>query len=311
MKKITAVLIAAVIMNVLYAPVFAQTSTSQTSTSSLQALIDSLKQQIATLQAKISAAQQAQQQVQQTAQEVRGTLKLISGLREGMSGEQVKLLQTILAGDPSIYPEGKITGYFGALTAKAVKRFQKKFGVEQVGLVGPKTLEKLNKWLENNPLTEEESDKPGEGKRFCVIVPPGHLIAPGWLRKQEGVKPLVPICQVLPQGILQKLGPATTTPDTTAPVISAVEATSTVATSTHITWTTNEAATSRVWYSTSTPVQTTSTTPSVYSGSLVLNHDLSLSDLAASTTYYYVVFSADADGNSATTDQYSFTTTAQ
>jgi len=310
MNKFIIILIAVAVAGGLQAPVFAQTSTSQTSTSSLQALIDSLKQQIATLQAKIQTAQQAQQQVREAAQDVKGTLKLISGLREGMSGDQVKLLQTILSADSSVYPEGKITGYFGSLTAKAIKRFQKKFGLEQVGQVGPKTLEKLNKWLEDNLLTEEDSDKPGEGKRFCAIVPPGHLIAPGWLRKQDGVKPIVPSCQVLPPGILQKLGLATTTPDVTAPVISGVAATGNTTTSVNIVWMTNEAATSKLWYSTSTPVQATSTTPSVSSSSLVTNHSVGVSGLAPSTTYYYKVESADAAGNKTVSAEFSFVTLA-
>ena len=57
----------------------------------------------------------------------------------------------MLARDPGIYPQGKITGYFGALTKKAVQNFQKKYGIASsgnenttgYGLVGPKTLAKI------------------------------------------------------------------------------------------------------------------------------------------------------------------------
>ena len=46
-------------------------------------------------------------------------------LSYGMSGNDVKDLQEQLRALPSIYPSGKVTGYFGAATQAAVKRFQK------------------------------------------------------------------------------------------------------------------------------------------------------------------------------------------
>ncbi len=72
-------------------------------------------------------------------------------LRIGNSGEDVTRLQQLLAQDPSIYPEGKITGYFGPLTEQAVERFQKKYDLVSsgtpvttgYGIVGPKTRAKL------------------------------------------------------------------------------------------------------------------------------------------------------------------------
>ena len=42
------------------------------------------------------------------------------------TGGDVTRLQRFLAGDPSIYPEGRITGYYGSLTVAAVKRFQER-----------------------------------------------------------------------------------------------------------------------------------------------------------------------------------------
>ncbi|KKT55333.1 MAG: Peptidoglycan-binding domain 1 protein [Candidatus Giovannonibacteria bacterium GW2011_GWB1_44_23] len=62
----------------------------------------------------------------------------------GYQNDQVKLLQTMLAKDSSVYPEGIITGYYGSLTRKAVERFQQKYGIEQTGLAGPQTRAKLN-----------------------------------------------------------------------------------------------------------------------------------------------------------------------
>lgn len=61
-------------------------------------------------------------------------------LEVGMSGSDVTALQTFLAADSSIYPEGLVTGYFGPLTKSAVMRFQAQHGISQVGRVGPQTL---------------------------------------------------------------------------------------------------------------------------------------------------------------------------
>lgn len=305
MKKIIVVSLLAAVMFSGSFPAFAQTSTS--STTSLQSLLETLKAQVADLQAKVETQRKATSEVRETAAGVRETLGLIRELRQGMSGDDVKVLQSILAADREVYPEGKISGFFGALTAKAVKRFQKKHGFAQAGNVGPKTLEKLQRELEKNPLAEESV--PGEGKRPCAIVPPGHLIAPGWLRKNE--KPIVPPCQVLPLGIAKKLGITTSTAtstDSTAPIISGVAATSTASSSVRIIWTTNEPATSKVWYSASSPVQATGTTPMVSSVTLVTSHDLALSALNASTTYYFVVDSSDAAGNRAVGSESSFMT---
>jgi len=66
-----------------------------------------------------------------------------STLIRGMSNENVKRLQTLLATDPSIYPEGTVSGFFGPATERAVKAFQTKYGLSPVGQVGPQTRAKL------------------------------------------------------------------------------------------------------------------------------------------------------------------------
>ena len=103
-------------------------------------------------------------------------------------------------------------------------------------------------------------------------------------------------------------GPAPVPGDTTAPVITGVSATSTTHNSTHIIWTTNEKASSIVWYSASTPVVATSSTPATSSPVLLKSHDLALVGLSASTTYHYLVRSADAAGNISTSTEGLFTT---
>lgn len=120
----------------------------------LQKQIAELQQMIKTLSTQVSEAKKANMELKTEIAELRLELKLGKPLKVGDEGDDVKLLQEVLATDPTIYPEGKKTGYYGALTASAVKRFQEKIGLEKVGNVGPKTLEKLNTILKDNASGE-------------------------------------------------------------------------------------------------------------------------------------------------------------
>ena len=71
-------------------------------------------------------------------------------LQIGMSGSDVTALQTFLAADPTLYPQGLVTGYFGSLTKAAVARFQTRNGISAVGRVGPQTLPVLNAQMANS-----------------------------------------------------------------------------------------------------------------------------------------------------------------
>ncbi|MDP1688579.1 MAG: D-alanyl-D-alanine carboxypeptidase family protein [bacterium] len=59
-------------------------------------------------------------------------------------GSDVLLLQRMLSQDSEIYPEKKITGYYGDLTKKAVINFQKEYTLVQTGEVNTETRNKLN-----------------------------------------------------------------------------------------------------------------------------------------------------------------------
>jgi peptidoglycan/xylan/chitin deacetylase (PgdA/CDA1 family) len=63
-------------------------------------------------------------------------------LQTGSTGDEVTELQKRLAQE-GVY-SGPVTGYFGALTKAAVIAYQKKYGLDQAGVVGPKTRAKLN-----------------------------------------------------------------------------------------------------------------------------------------------------------------------
>jgi peptidoglycan hydrolase-like protein with peptidoglycan-binding domain len=70
-------------------------------------------------------------------------------LSTGMSGADVSALQTFLAQDRTIYPQGLITGYYGYLTQAAVSNFQSRNGIATAGRVGPATLPVLNLQMAN------------------------------------------------------------------------------------------------------------------------------------------------------------------
>ena len=88
-------------------------------------------------------------------------------LVRGSQGTEVRKLQECLARDPEVYPGGSITGIFGALTEKAVIKFQEKYKAEiltpsgllkGIGAVKAGTRAKLNelcgaKPKEDLPLT--------------------------------------------------------------------------------------------------------------------------------------------------------------
>jgi peptidoglycan hydrolase-like protein with peptidoglycan-binding domain len=75
------------------------------------------------------------------------TQTLYRGKRDTDTGGEVTKLQQFLASDSSIYPEREVTGYFGALTERAVQRWQTAHSVVSsgtpdttgYGVIGPKT----------------------------------------------------------------------------------------------------------------------------------------------------------------------------
>lgn len=78
----------------------------------------------------------------------------------GARGTNVSNLQTFLAANPSIYPQGLVTGYFGGLTFNAVKVFQGQYGFEQVGRAGPLTVAKMNSIIANGGWTVTDMSGP-------------------------------------------------------------------------------------------------------------------------------------------------------
>ena len=176
--------------------------------------------------------------------------------------------------------------------------------------MGPKTLEKLNERIEDRLIKQGYGIGLPSGEH-CEKVPPGHLIAPGYLKKQGNIRPLIPPCQLLPPGIAKKLHDddddnGTTTPDIIAPVISNVNATGIAQTSATINWTTNEVSDSRVEYGTTTSYGSSTT----LNTSLVTTHAQALTGLTASMLYHYRVISRDGAHNTATSSDATFTSSS-
>ncbi|MEK7560335.1 MAG: carboxypeptidase regulatory-like domain-containing protein [Patescibacteria group bacterium] len=78
------------------------------------------------------------------------SLFFIKNFERGAQSNDVRRLQQLLATDSEVYPEGRITGYYGTLTEQAVRRFQLKYGIiasekdPGSGRFGPKTRGKVH-----------------------------------------------------------------------------------------------------------------------------------------------------------------------
>lgn len=91
---------------------------------------------------------------------------ITSTLDIGDRGSEVTELQTYLATNASIYPEGLITGYFGQLTKAAVERFQTTQGIVSngtpattgYGRVGPRTMLMINSLLGSGSGNQSYAD---------------------------------------------------------------------------------------------------------------------------------------------------------
>jgi peptidoglycan hydrolase-like protein with peptidoglycan-binding domain len=180
----------------------------------------------------------------------------------GMSGADVSALQTFLAQDNTIYPQGLVTGYFGILTQAAVSNFQSRNGIEAVGQVGPITLPVLNLQIANG--------------------------------------------MVLGSSAVSSVS---------APMITSVTTVS-YTNSVSVAWNTNEFARGTVYYSTS-PLTTYENNNSVnVSGNTAMtdtnfksSQNVSIAGLSANTTYYYMIYTTDQQGNVSVTWPSTFQTT--
>lgn len=347
MKKIVISFIAIALLFSFSLPVLATTGTGESDIESLKAMIEQLNDQIKSLQEEIQVLIKEKEEIKEEVKEIGETLRITKQLWIGLKNDDVELLQEFLATDPEIYPEGLITGYFGPLTQNAVKRFQKMTGIEQVGRVGPKTTSKINELLEEGAgnsgkvppgfliapgikkkLGFEPEPMDGQHLPYGICKKLGYdNCVPGEEEEEECVwafdkADIESLCaeycgawmfQTASQGYetSEECDEAREEFSEEELTISDITTTSTMATSGIITWTTNKLADSKVYYDIITPLVVSTSTPEVGVSDLVLNHDLTLSELTASTTYYFIVYSVDASDDLATSDEFSFTTLSE
>ncbi len=120
-------------------------------------LVAKLQKQLADLQQQIKIVQAKIEEILARNQFANCQTYFGQSIMPGERGEAVKCLQRFLAKQgQEIYPEGLISGFFGALTKQAVIRFQEKYANEiltplgltnPTGTVGPATLAKIKALL--------------------------------------------------------------------------------------------------------------------------------------------------------------------
>lgn len=192
------------------------------------------------------------------AQDALAAVPLTGQVSMGSSGSNVSNLQSFLATNSSIYPQGLVTGYFGPLTRQAVMNFQTAYDISPVGNVGPLTLAAINR-----------------------------VIAAGY-------------------GI-----------DVSGPQIFGPFVSMSASRQATISWTTNEAASAKVFYDTrpitAFEASQSFTSPIINASFVGLSSGFSgsqsvvLQNLTPGTLYYYMVQSTDASGNVSVTTQRTFT----
>lgn len=297
MKYLGSTAFGAVALGLLFAalPVQAQTATT---TSALTTQLQGLLKQVADLQAEMEKLNK--QRADLTQQIIDTRIALTKNLREGMTDEEVKVLQELLALDPTVYPEGLVTGYYGPLTTKAVMKFQEKYGIETVGMVGPKTLAKLNEEVSKGSW-KSGNLPPGIAKKFSSstveMLPPGiykKFLEQFWSKKLEDDD--------------EEEDEDDDDEDSATSTLSIedVEVDETGATSARVKWHMDEKSTGTLYYSTDSPIDMDATSTVKKTSSSRKSHDIRLSGLADGETYYFIIVAKNAD-DEVETDELSFT----
>ena len=207
----------------------------------------------------------------QSAQDI-SVPKLARSLSLGMQGDDIKSLQEFLSRDPQIYPEGLATGYFGLKTQAAVKRWQQKYGIEAIGIVGPKTIAKIKEAAQSSiKETSTPTASAPETVTAAASSPSVASIAP-----EDTIPPT-----------------ATLAPGVPAP------------TSIYIKFTPSEEVTAIYEYGLTANYGSVKEVSNQYSSSTA---GISLENLVSSTTYRVRVKATDKAGNVGYSQNYTFTT---
>ncbi len=76
---------------------------------------------------------------------------LTGNLSYGATSDSISRVQKLLATDAEIYADGTVSGFFGPKTQEALRRFQARFGLDTVGIIGPATKAVLEAFMQAYP----------------------------------------------------------------------------------------------------------------------------------------------------------------
>ena len=223
-------------------------------------------------------------------------------LRSGNANREVQLLQAMLAADSTVYPSASFDGHFGPSTKSAVMRFQSNQGLKSDGVVGSDTAAKLMTVANGAEINIQGDAYYLYNNYPCIIPPTSYTMPSGWTRTNGSNEKIIPGCHTDRNDVVID------GTDVYTPVTWSINADNIGMNSATINWMTNEPAMAKVYYTTSSIVNTNSSSFS-FDNRYTISHSLSVTGLLSSTTYYYVVESKDSSGNTNTSIQGSFTTT--
>lgn len=174
---------------------------------------------------------------------------------------------------------------------------------------GDNNSHKFVQMIQKNEKKEEKREVKKEKTKkinyfFCVTASGWNVVPVEVYREMNSANFLGQDCVKLPGNIAKRLQAimgstgtttATTTIDVVAPVISNIVTSGVASTTATVSWNTNELATGKLSYGTSTPLTLYMSTTTLSSA-----HSFNLTGLTASTTYQLMVESKDAANNTAT-----------
>ncbi len=139
-----------------FAPQAKAVTTMEEALARMDAIItqmQALRDEFASLAQTISSTTPAPAVLGSTSKKILG-----DDVRFGQTNRDIERIQRLLATDPSIYPYGVVSGYFGPKTQEAIRLFQSRFGLDTVGVVGPSTRALLEVFFAAYPDENYPSD---------------------------------------------------------------------------------------------------------------------------------------------------------
>lgn len=136
--------------------------------------VDAIIAEMQSLRAELAVLIAAQTPVAPLAPAVLGLVSsgvLGDDLSYGSTNGDIKKIQALLATDPTIYPYGVASGFFGPKTQEAIRLFQSRFDLDTVGVVGPSTRALLEVFLAAYPNGDYPSDVLSKLNSLPVVTP--------------------------------------------------------------------------------------------------------------------------------------------